>query len=123
SEENHDAFNKVRECISLLEWAQDIEIPKDLMFTERRIQIKDRYLEEGIQYIDQRSSNEGFLYLLFYVTLFVSPYTPKFFAIDNVDNALNPRLCSKLVEVLVKLAKEHDKQVILTAHNPGLLDG
>ena len=106
-----------------IDWVQGFDIPKDLMFTERRIQIRDRYLEEGIQYIDQRSSNEGFLYLLFYVTLFVSPYTPKFFAIDNVDNALNPKLCSKLVEVLVKLAKEHDKQVILTAHNPGLLDG
>ena len=116
-------FMKINESLRLIDWFEGFEIPKDLMFTERRIQIKDRYLEEGIQYIDQRSSNEGFLYLLFYVTLFVSPYTPKFFAIDNVDNALNPRLCSKLVEILVNLAKEHDKQVILTAHNPGLLDG
>lgn len=123
SAEKPTDFKKIRRIVNIIDWAQDFEIPNDLMFTERRIRIRDRYLEEGIEYIDQRSSNEGFLYLLFYVTLFVSPYTPKFFAIDNVDNALNPKLCSKLLEVLVKLAKEHDKQVILTAHNPGLLDG
>ena len=47
------------------------------MFTERRIKIKDRYLEDGLQYFDQRSANEGFLYLLFYLTLFISDETPK----------------------------------------------
>lgn len=123
SETSPEFFNEIRDNMSFIDWFEGFEIPKDLMFTERRIRIKDRYLEEGIQYIDQRSSNEGFLYLLFYVTLFISPYTPKFFAIDNVDNALNPKLCSRLLEVLVRLAKENGKQVILTAHNPGLLDG
>lgn len=116
-------FQKINETLQLIDWFGDFEIPNDLIFNERRIRIRDRYLDEGIQYIDQRSSNEGFLYLLFYVTLFISPYTPKFFAIDNIDNALNPRLCAKLIEVLIRLAKENDKQVLLTAHNPGLLDG
>ena len=116
-------FQKINETLQLIDWFGDFEIPNDLIFNERRIRIRDRYLEEGIQYIDQRSSNEGFLYLLFYVTLFVSPHTPKFFAIDNIDNGLNPRLCAKLISEIVRLAKEHDKQVIVTAHNPGLLDG
>jgi predicted ATPase len=116
-------FQKINEELQLIDWFGDFEIPSDLMFTEKRIRIRDRYLDEGIQYIDQRSSNEGFLFLLFYVTLFVSPHTPKFFAIDNIDNALNPKLCSELIKLIVKLAKENDKQVIVTAHNPGLLDG
>ena len=116
-------FQKINEELQLIDWFGDFEIPNDLMFTEKRIRIRDRYLDEGIQYIDQRSSNEGFLFLLFYVTLFVSPHTPKFFAIDNIDNALNPKLCSELIKLIVKLAKENDKQVIVTAHNPGLLDG
>jgi AAA15 family ATPase/GTPase len=93
------------------------------MFTERRIKIKDQFLEDGVQYIDQRSANEGFLYLLFYLTLFISDETPKFFAIDNIDNAMNPKLGSELIKVLSKLAKEHDKQTILTTHNPSVLDG
>lgn len=113
----------VAEVQELTDWVDNIEIPNDLIFSERRLRISDRYLQEGLAFIDQRSSNEGFLYLLFYITLLVSDRTPKFFAIDNVDNALNPKLCRKLMEVISRLAVEHDKQVILTAHNPGLLDG
>ena len=124
SKEKPELFNKINEYLDLLlDWFGGFEIPKDLMFTERRIKIKDRNLEEGLQYIDQRSANEGFLYLLFYFTLFISKETPRFFAIDNIDNAMNPKLGRKLIKVLSKLAKEHDKQAILTTHNPAILDG
>jgi AAA15 family ATPase/GTPase len=116
-------FQKINEHLQLLDWFNGFEIPNDLMFTERRIKIKDQFLEDGVQYIDQRSANEGFLYLLFYLTLFISDETPKFFAIDNIDNAMNPKLGSELIKVLSKLAKEHDKQTILTTHNPSVLDG
>ena len=116
-------FAKINKHLQLLDWFEGFEIPNDLMFTERRIKIKDQFLQEGVQYIDQRSANEGFLYLLFYLTLFISDETPKFFAIDNIDNAMNPKLGSELIRVLTKLAKEHDKQTILTTHNPSVLDG
>ncbi len=116
-------FKKINENLELLDWFDGFEIPNDLMFTERRIKIKDRFLEDGLQYFDQRSANEGFLYLLFYLTLFISDETPKFFAIDNIDNAMNPKMGNELVHLLAKLAKEHDKQVILTTHNPSVLDG
>ena len=121
--EKPDLFQKINENLRLLDWFDGFEIPNDLMFTERRIKIKDQYLEDGLQYFDQRSANEGFLYLLFYLTLFISDETPKFFAIDNIDNAMNPKMGSELVNLLAKLAKEHDKQVILTTHNPSILDG
>ncbi|MFN7116986.1 MAG: AAA family ATPase [Saprospiraceae bacterium] len=116
-------FNKIKEHLQLMDWFDDFEIPNDLYFNQRKITIKDRFIAEGLQYFDQRSANEGFLYLLFYVTLFISPYTPKFFAIDNIDNSLNPKLCSELTKMLAQLAKEHDKQAILTTHNPAVLDG
>ncbi len=115
-------FVKINEHLQLLEWFEGFEIPHDLMFTERRINIKDQFID-GVQFIDQRSANEGFLYLLFYLTLFISDDTPKFFAIDNIDNAMNPKLGSELIRILSKLTKEHDKQVILTTHNPSVLDG
>ena len=44
-------------------------------------------------------------------------------AIDNIDTALNPKLCTKLIEVLCQLAVKHNKQVLVTAHNPAILDG
>ncbi len=122
-EEKPEQFQKIRENLELIDWFEGFEIPNDLRFTERRIRIKDRFLEEGLAYFDQRSSNEGFLYLLFYFSLFISDYTPKFFAIDNIDNAMNPKLASRLVQQLTQLAREHDKQVIMTTHNPAVLDG
>ena len=121
--EKPEFFAKINQYLQLLEWFEGFEIPDDLMLMERRIKIKDQFLDEGLQYIDQRSANEGFLYLLFYLTLFISDKTPNFFAIDNIDNAMNPKLGSELIRVLTKLAKEHDKQTILTTHNPSVLDG
>ena len=117
-----EILEKIGEKLRLIGWFQGFEIPKDLMFTERRINIKDKYLQE-LDYFDQRSANEGFLYLLFYFTLFISPFTPRFFAIDNIDNSLNPKLCAELVRQLAIISKENDKQAILTTHNPAVLDG
>lgn len=115
-------LEKIGEHLRLIGWFEGFEIPTDLMFTERRINIKDKYLQE-LDFFDQRSANEGFLYLLFYFTLFLSPFTPKFFAIDNIDNSLNPKLCAELIRQLVKISKENEKQTILTTHNPAILDG
>ena len=117
-----ELLEKIGDKLRLIGWFQGFEVPKDLMFTERRINIKDKYLQE-LDFFDQRSANEGFLFLLFYFTLFISPFTPKFFAIDNIDNALNPKLCAELTKQLAILAKENDKQAILTTHNPAILDG
>ena len=73
--------------------------------------------------IDHRSANEGFLFVLFYATLFSSKYTPSFFAVDNIDASLNPHLCKVLIKELIKLAKENGKQAFVTTHNPAILDG
>jgi len=116
-------LKELKAHLSLLDWFADFDIPGNLMSTERTLAVKDRYLHESLASIDQRSSNEGFLFLLFYYCLFISDLTPPFFAIDNIDASLNPRLCSQLMEDLAKLAVTHDKQAILTTHNPAILDG
>ena len=59
----------------------------------------------------------------FTLRFLVSRETPKFFAIDNIDASLNPKLCSQLVTELAELAEQHDNQAILTTHNPAVLDG
>lgn len=53
----------------------------------------------------------------------MSEGTPRFFAIDNIDTSLNPKLCTQLMIEIAKLATEQHKQVILTTHNPAILDG
>lgn len=121
SEKTPNRFDEIVDGLGLLDWFQAIEIPKNLAAGERSLRIRDRYLAAGALF-DQRSANEGFLFLLFYLTLFVSDETPSFFAIDNVDTALNPKLATATVRKLVELASEHDKQVIFTTHSPAVLD-
>ena len=62
-------------------------------------------------------------FCLFYLVLFTSDKTPPFFAIDNIETGFNPKLCTELIVVLNKLAKKYNKQVIITTHNPAILDG
>ncbi|MEY3302427.1 MAG: AAA family ATPase [Pseudanabaena sp.] len=117
-----ERIDEIKKRLELIDWFDDFKLYQDSDI-ERTIQIKDRYLDKELPYFNQRSSNEGFLFLMFYFALFVSDDTPKFFAIDNIENALNPKLCTKLIQELVELAKKYDKQVIFTTHNPAILDG
>lgn len=105
-----------------MDWFDGVSLPADLMSNEYRLSIGDRYLSDSLHYFDQRSTNEGFMFLLFYLTLFNSLDTPPFFSIDNIETALNPKLCTELTSRLISTAKEKDKQVILTTHSPFVLD-
>jgi predicted ATPase len=120
---NIKAFNDIKYNLMLLDWYEDFELPKNSLKNEFSLKIKDKYLYENLKHFDQRSTNEGFLFLLFYSTLFISRLTPTFFAIDNIDASFNPKLCMQLTRNLTELAKKHKKQVIVTTQNPAILDG
>jgi len=111
---------EIHSSLQLFDWYAELEIPKELSTSEDKVTITDRYLTMAF---DQRSANEGFLFVLFYIALMVSDDTPKIFAIDNIDTSLNPKLCTKLIKELIRLAKKYDKQVFVTTHNPAILDG
>ncbi|CAD5915365.1 SMC domain protein [Planktothrix tepida] len=123
SDKNQDKIKEIKQKMQLIDWFKDFEIPDELLLNQKNIKITDRYFLGKQKYFDQNSSNEGFLFLLFYFSLFISDNTPKFFAVDNIDVSLNPRLGRRLVQELVQLAKKSDRQVIFTTHNPGILDG
>ena len=118
-----DRLVDMKERLRLFGWFEDFLAPDEAATTAARLQIRDKWLAQDRAVFDQRSANEGFLYLLFYFTLLMSWRTPPFFALDNVDSALNPKLCSALMRQIAELAKKYDKQVICTTHNPAILDG
>ena len=62
-------------------------------------------MSESIKDLNQKSTNEGFLYLLFYLTLIISDQTPAFFAIENIDTAFNPKMCREVIKHLISLEK------------------
>jgi predicted ATPase len=122
-EEHCETLQEIKSSLQVLGWFEDFKLVDGDAFSLSRIAIKDRYIEETGRYFDQMSANEGFLFLLFYFALFSTKLTPSIFAIDNIDASLNPALCEKLLRELVRLAKKHDKQALLTTHNPAVLDG
>ena len=123
SAQDVSGLEEVRKRLLCIDWFSDFEIAGDLSPSERSLRIHDRYLDTTLAFFDQKSANEGFLFLLFYFALFSSRETPSFFAIDNVDASLNPKLCSQLMMELAILAREKEKQVVFTTHNPAILDG
>lgn len=123
NENNKGLFEEINKGLKILDWFDGFNIPDGLLSNEYKLSIGDKFLKDSLHYFDQRSTNEGFLYLLFFLTLFNSKDTPQFFAVDNIETSFNPGLCQNLTKYLVKTTKENDKQVILTTHNPFVLDG
>lgn len=121
--EGIEIFNEIKENMKILDWFEDMQVPSGQLSMEFNLRLKDSYLSDTINMFDQRSTNEGFLYLLFYMTLIISDETPRFFAIENIDTAFNPKLCREVTRQLINLARKHDKQIIATTHNAAVLDG
>ncbi|WP_315822918.1 AAA family ATPase [Paraflavitalea speifideaquila] len=106
NEKNNELLKAIKSNLILLDWYEKFDLPESSLSNDFTLNIKDKYLNPQLQYFDQRSTNEGFLYLLFYSVLFLSDDTPAFFAIDNIDTSLNPKLCMQLIRSLVELAQK-----------------
>jgi len=115
-----EALVDIEKGLSLIGWYKSMDLETEPDLAEDELFIQDKYLP--VQFT-QRSANEGFLYVLFYMAIIVSRDTPKIFAIENIDAALNPKLCAKLTSYIVELSKKYDKQIFLTTQNPATLDG
>ena len=91
--------------------------------SKSRLYFTDKYMASKNNVFSSENANEGILHLLFYLAVMISKDTPKCFAIDNIESCLNPHLCRHLMTEICKLAKENAKQVLITTHNPAILDG
>ena len=127
-----DERKKLEEYAYFIAWLSKIEIDKNdsnrldghkLDLSTSILYFRDKFMQKQNNLFSAENANEGVLHILFYLALFISKNTPKFFAIDNIETALNPELCRKLIEKLVLLSKESDKQVLITTHSPSVLDG
>jgi len=114
---------EIKQQLEMIDWFADLEVFSGPNPAVRELRIRDQYLDSAVAHFDQRSANEGFLFLLLYACLLVSKYTPAFFAVDNIETGLNPKLCAGLIKMFARLTRTHGKQVLLTTHNPGALDG
>ncbi|MCB0522195.1 MAG: AAA family ATPase [Lewinellaceae bacterium] len=127
-----EEFSQLIDHSHFISWLEEIVIDKEgtlrlqghnLNLSQSKLYFRDKFMAKKNNIFSAENANEGILHILFYLALFISKRTPKFFAIDNIETALNPQLCRALMVELVKLAKKNDKQVLITTHNPAILDG
>ena len=116
----------------LINWLKDFDIDKDdklkhqgykLNRSKSNLYFTDKYMQSQNNTFSSENVNEGILHILFYMALIISKQTPSFFAIDNIEMALNPHLCRHLMKEISELTKEREKQILVTTHNPAILDG
>jgi predicted ATPase len=89
------------------------------------IQFVDRFMAKGRNKLTGYDASEGALYVLYCAVLALHPKAPKCLAVDNVDQALNPLMARKLMAAVCSWTQRlnGDRQWLLTAHNPAILDG
>jgi AAA15 family ATPase/GTPase len=127
-EEKKEIYN----CQKYFDWLGEIITDKkeDLPLkglkpgrSKSNLYFTDNFMDKSNNIFSAENSNEGILHVLFYLNLFISKKTPRIFAIDNIETALNPRLCRVLIKELARLSEVNGKQVLITTHNPAVLDG
>ena len=115
-----------------ISWIEDIFFDSEEIYkmqgyklgrSKSNLYFRDKFMQKKNNLFSAENANEGALELLFYLTLFISRKTPDFFAIDNIENGLNPRLCRFLMKKICELAVKNGKQVLIPTHNPAILDG
>lgn len=129
-ESNDNIFDDI---IDLIDWVSGIDVVQtaaSLMSpsvprAKNVLKFTDRFMRSSRNTLTAVDASEGALYVLFSAILCLSPSSPRLFAIDNLDQALNPRLASRLVNRIGKWLKQYSPQVqmLFTCHNPGVLDG
>lgn len=119
------------DLFELLSWVQNVSVGKSskeiispsVPVTSKTIKFTDRYMKMGRNELTAYDASEGSLYVLFLLTLIMHKNSPKMFAIDNFDQAMNPRLARAVTNIFCKQALINKKTCFLTTHNPLVLDG
>ena len=129
-EESTDILEQVLE---LIDWVADIQttthgatllspkVPRTMLL----LKFTDRFMNQNRNELTAYDASEGALYVIFTALLCLLPQAPHLLAIDNLDQALNPRLLVRLVSRLSGWLhfNNRDRQLLFTAHNPAALDG
>ncbi len=128
-----DAPTPLDDVLELIDWVADIDttthganlLSPKVPRTQVMLKFTDRFMQKSRNELTAYDASEGALYVIFCAVLCLLPSAPKLLAIDNMDQALNPRLLSRLVSRLSGWlqANGNDRQLLFTAHNPAVLDG
>ena len=91
--------------------------------SKRVVKFEDMYMRKGRNILTPNDVNEGALYSLFLACLVFHPDAPAVLSIDNFDSGMNPRVARESARIVCEAFKDSDKTILLTTHNPLVLDG
>ena len=122
------------QVLGLIDWASSygsrrvgdsIPLSPSVASPQQVLFFKDRFMTDKRNGLTGYDASEGALYVIFAAVLATLPSAPPMLAIDNVDHGLNPRLARALMSHICEwvLHAPTDKQLLLTTHNPLVLDG
>ena len=127
--ESRELFDEV---IELIGWAAGIgtshssavQQSKSVSLVGQILRFKDRYMDDKRNWLSGYEASEGALYVLLMTVLTHHLGAPRLLAVDNFDHALNPRLAKALTRKICQWSiANNDRQLLLTSHNPLVLDG
>lgn len=121
------------EVLGLIDWAESfgaatatgIPLSPSAAASPHIIRFEDRYMRKNRNVLSGYDASEGALYVLFMAVIAAHEQSPTLCAIDNADHGLNPRLARSLFNRVCGwyLDAPVPRQVLLTTHNPLVLDG
>jgi predicted ATPase len=131
--ENVVANRVLGDALNLVTWAKSyglassrhLPLSQAASVSPKVIRFTDRFMKESRNVLSGYDASEGALYVLMLAVLAVHPKTPLFCAIDNADHGLNPGLATVLMKKFSEwvLATSQKRQILMTSHNPAVLDG
>ena len=121
------------DLLELIDWVStfgsrrsgDVPLAPSIPTQQSVIYFRDRFMAAKRNELSGYDASEGALYVLFAAVVASLPEAPPVLAVDNVDASLNPRLVRSLMERLCGwvLKRKTPRQLLLTCHNPMVLDG
>jgi energy-coupling factor transporter ATP-binding protein EcfA2 len=119
------------DLFALIHWASSVTVgpldptiaPPAVPMLNEVIRFVDRRMTPSRNVVSAFDASEGALYVLFALTLLFHPHGPRLFGVEGLDHALHPRLARALVRTLGQHVGSAQKQILLTTHNPLVLDG
>ena len=133
SDKEGDATDVLDQVLELIDWVSDIQVTShgaallspNVPRTKLMLKFTDRFMNSSRNELTAYDASEGALYVIFCALLCLLPQVPRLLAIDNMDQALNPRLLTRLTSRLSGWLRHNDpeRQLLFTAHNPAVLDG
>lgn len=90
--------------------------------TDAMLYCEEGWGESSIHTVDARGMSDGTLRFLAIVTALLTRQPGSLLVIEEVDNGLHPSRAQVLIDMMRDLGKQRGIDVIVTTHNPALMD-